>query len=101
MSTLTFARKATDQTRRDLRFIRDLQRTVAVHLHEITRAAPDVAPPKAAQWRTLRVRPEIIAVIEGLQQRYAATTGRDLTTSEIIAAALAEALPIMTSREFR
>jgi len=102
-TTTAFARRDTDKTRRDLRFLGNLRRTLAVYLPELLQGGPAEAPVKSAQWRTVRVRPEIIAAIEALQERFTAQHNgkREVTTSEVLAAALSEALPILTSRDFR
>lgn len=104
VSTATaFARTGQDKTRRDLRFFGNLRRTLAVYLPELLQGGPAEAPVKSAQWRTVRVRPEIIAAIEALQERFTTQHNgkRGVTTSEVLAAALSEALPILTSREFK
>ena len=101
MTTMTFARKATDQTRRELRFFDTLRGTIAGYLPEAARGFTEVTP-KVAGWRTVRMRPEVIAAVETLRARYIARhQGREMTTSEVIAAALIEALPGMTRGEFR
>ncbi|WP_135448794.1 hypothetical protein [Tabrizicola caldifontis] len=98
-----FARRDKDKTRRELQFMGTLRRTLAVYLPELLRGCPVESTGRAAQWRTVRVRPEIIAAIEALQERYAAQHDgkREVSTSEVLAAALIEALPILTSRGFR
>ena len=96
--TTTYARKSGDKTRRDVRFLRSLQRTLAVHLPEIT-SAPIERPVRGPRWKTFRLRPEIADVIEALQARFAANRSLTLTPSEVIAAVLTEALPIITAKE--
>lgn len=96
--TTTYARKGGDKTRRDVRFLRHLQRTLAVHLPETTSTHIE-RPARGPRWKTFRLRPEIADVIEALQDRFAASRSVTLTPSEVIAAALAEALPIITARE--
>jgi hypothetical protein len=96
--TTNYARKSGDKTRREVRFLRGLQRTALVHLSEITSANID-SPARGPRWKTFRLRPEIADVIEALQDRFAANRSVTLTPSEVIAAVLAEALPIITAKE--
>lgn len=98
-----FARSNKDKTRRELRFFGTLRRTLGVYLPELLQGCPLESTGRAAKWRTVRVRPEIIAAIEALQERFTAQHNgkREVSTSEVLAAALSEALPILTSREFR
>ena len=102
-TTTSFARRDADKTRRDLRFLRTLRSTLVDYLPELLQGCPPDSTRKADQWRTVRVRPEVIAAIEGLQERYTAqhSGNREVSTSEVLAAALIEALPILTSREFK
>ena len=103
-STATaFARRDKDKTRRELRFFGNLRRTLGVHLPEVLQGYSPEATGRAAQWRTVRVRPEIITAIEALQERYSAQQKgkREVSISEVLAAVLNEALPILTGREFR
>jgi len=99
--TTTYARKNSDKTRRDVRFLRSLKHTASVHLPE-TQAVPLDRPFRGSRWKTFRLRPEIADVIEALQERFAASRSVNLTPSEVIATALTHALPIITtSEEFR
>lgn len=103
-STATaFARRDKDKTRRELRFLAALRRTLGVYLPEVLQGCPVESTGRAAQWRTVRVRPEIIAAIEALQERYTAQHSgkREVSTSEVLAAALIEALPLLTDRDFK
>jgi hypothetical protein len=92
-----------DKNRRQLRFLGNLRRTLSVYLPELQQGCPVDATGRAAGWRTIRVRPEIMAAIEALQTRYTSQRNGKLEvpTSEVLAAALSEALPIITSKEFR
>jgi hypothetical protein len=96
--TTIYARNGNDKTRRDVRFLRSLQRTTSAHLPE-TASATIERPARGLRWKTFRLRPEIADVIEALQDRFAASRSVVLTPSEVIAAALTEALPIITARE--
>jgi len=94
-----FARKADSKSPRDLRLIRDLLATHAAHLHDHL-SDPASATPKPDPWTTQRLRPEVMAAVTALKARYAATHGTALTTSEVIAAALVVALPILIRGNF-
>ena len=96
--TTTYARKIGDKTRRDVRFLRSLKHTASVHLPE-TQAVPLDRPFRGSRWKTFRLRPEIADVIEALQDRFATSRSINLTPSEVIAAALTQALPIITAKE--
>jgi hypothetical protein len=102
LSTTAFARHGKDKSRRELRFFGSLRRNLAAYLPELLLGCTPEATGRAAEWRTVRVRPEIIAAIEALQERYTALHmgKREVSISEVLAAALNEALPILTSREF-
>jgi hypothetical protein len=102
-TTTAFARCDKDKTRRELRFLGTLRRTLSVYLPEVLQGCSPESSGRAIRWRTVRVRPEIIAAIEALQERYAAQHDgkQEVSTSEVLAAALNEALPILTSRGFR
>ncbi|AZB56684.1 hypothetical protein EBL89_15775 [Cereibacter sphaeroides] len=51
---------------------------------------------KSTDWRTVRLRPEVLAVLAGLQAR-ATCQGEDgLTVSEVLAAVIAKGLPEVT-----
>lgn len=66
-NTTAFARHDKDKTRRELLFLGNLRRTISVCLPELHRGCPVESTGRGAQWRTVRVRPEIIAAIEALQ----------------------------------
>ncbi len=102
-TTTAFARHCKDKTRRELRFLGNLQRTLAVFLPELLQGGPVESTGRAPQWRTVRVRPEIISAIQALQDRFTAQHNgkREVSTSEVLAAALSEALPNLTKREFQ
>ncbi|MES2550629.1 MAG: hypothetical protein V4630_13175, partial [Pseudomonadota bacterium] len=83
--TSAFARRGKDKTRRELRFLGTLRRTLAVYLPELLQGCAPEAAKRAVQWRTVRVRPEIIATIEGLQKRYTAQHSgkQEVSASEV------------------
>lgn len=101
MSTL-YARKTTDKSPRNLRFMRTFKTTCAVYLPETVKPAATAAPAPNT-FRTYRMRPDIVAALDALRDRYAERHGGVmLTYSEVLAAALSEALPIVTCKpEFR
>lgn len=76
-------------------FISDLRQLTARHLPETVGRARDVT-----EWSTARMRPEVATVIDTLTQRHADATGREITKSEIIAAALNLSLPVLSANVF-
>lgn len=52
------------------------------------------------QWSMARLRPEIANVIDALVRRHVAATGKEITKSEIMAAALNLSLPVLAARMF-
>ncbi|WP_103173673.1 hypothetical protein [Paracoccus sp. SY] len=79
----------------DLMFISDLRQLTARHLPEtvgVTR--------KGDQWSMARLRPEVANVIDALAQRHVEGTGKQITKSEILAAALNLSLPVLAARMF-
>ena len=85
-------------------FICDLEVLAPRYLPELTSQQPPGHPRKHTArenlWRTIKVRPEIIAVLDALAERYAQATGKKITNSEIIAAALNLSLPVLATRLF-
>lgn len=76
-------------------FVSDLRQLTARHLPETigrTRAV--------TEWSTTRMRPEVATVVDALAQRHAEATGREITKSEIIAAALNLSLPVLVAHVF-
>lgn len=98
-NTARFARNPDSKAPRGLRFIRELEETHAAHLHDHLKA-PAFTAPKADPWTTQRLRPEVMATVAALKARYAKTHGTTLTASEVIAAALTLAMPILTRGSF-
>jgi hypothetical protein len=101
-NSTTFARKAKDKTTRPLRFLDTLRRTATAHLSEGLPPLPTVTD-RAVEWRTVRLRPEVIATVTALQARYARmnTARPDVSVSEVIALALSYALPRLVAEEFK
>lgn len=93
----SFARRATSRKPRKLHFMTALVELRRAYLPERSEkfTAPD------ARWKTVRLRPEIDAIITALQDRFRSNLGVDLTVSEVIAAALVIALPGLSARQFR
>lgn len=79
----------------DLMFIADLRQLSARHLPEtigVTRSGD--------QWSNARLRPEVANALDALAQRHVEGTGRAITKSEIMAAALNLSLPVLAARMF-
>lgn len=85
-------------------YIGDLAVLALRYLPEITSQQPLAHPSKHIarenRWRTIKTRPEIIEVLDKLAERYAKATGKKITNSEIIAAALNLSLPVLATRLF-
>jgi hypothetical protein len=85
-------------------YLRDLVALGGLYLPELYQVqlvgTYPTSPPRENQWRTLKLRPEVIAVLDVLAQRHEAARGHTITKSEIIAAALKLALPQMVTRMF-
>lgn len=101
---MTLARNTSTGKLRSTRFLGQLERVHARLLPEqpTLREGAPVGP--ARDWRTTRIRPEVMIVIEGLRTRHKRNTGVDLTPSEVIAAVMIEGLPALvtaTSGPFR
>ena len=78
-----------------LMFIADLRELSARHLPETVRVTRS-----GDQWGMARLRPEVANVIDALAQRHAQSTGKEITKSEIMAAALNLSLPVLAARMF-
>jgi hypothetical protein len=98
----TYARKSRDQTHRPLKFVGALEGALDIYLPETRGGAPKL-PVKSHLWRTVRLRPEVMAGLEALRTRYAANNPAkpDITVSEVMAASLAMALQKLVAGEFR
>lgn len=98
----TYARKSRDQTHRPLKFVGALEGALEIYLPETRGGAPKL-PSKSHLWRTVRLRPEVMAGLEALKARYAANNPAkpDITVSEVMAASLATALQKLVAGEFR
>jgi hypothetical protein len=90
-----FARRKITGQERSLLFVPALAATQRRHLPEsITTAAP-IVPSKARDWRTVRIRPEVMAVVDALlaRSRSRLRNGDQLTISEALAALIIAGLP--------
>lgn len=74
------------------------------YLSRLLKAAKDYLPKKTIgrNGKTLpvRLRPELLDVIDALRDQYEAKYKVRLTSAEVIAAALEEAVPRLTAKEF-
>ena len=93
-----YVRKNGDKPRRQFRFLTTLTRVVSDFLPRS--ALITKRPPKGSLSKVVRLRPEVADVLEVLIERYEANNGVRLTTAEVIAAALVEAVPRLTAKEF-
>lgn len=92
-----FARRKGTGTERQLNFLSDLTEAHERFLPEVPLVgAPVEGALKASGWRTVRLRPEVLAVLEGLQARAERHSGDGLTMSEVLAAVIAKGLPEVT-----
>lgn len=85
-------------------YVGDLEALTRRYLPETQQVHPlgqgPARTPRENLWRTIKARPEIIAVLDALAARHEAATGQNITKSEIIAAALNLSLPVMVARMF-
>lgn len=85
-------------------FVDDLAAVAREHLPELgVHATPQHmsrSRPRENLWRTIKARPEIIEVLDTLAGRHEQATGRKISNSELIAAALSLSLPVLASRVF-
>lgn len=80
-------------------YLGHLRDQMKAHLPETLTAFRDQQA-KHDPWVTLRVRPEVVVTVAALAQRFRDRTGRDITKSEVLAAALSEFLPDLTRSIF-
>jgi hypothetical protein len=101
-TTTPCANSKKDKRPRGLSFLYSLKRVLAVYLPEAPRQSPLEDTEECPDWCTIRVQPEIMMAIIALQERYADQyANAELSDSEVLSAALNEALPILTKREFK
>ncbi|MFN3711726.1 MAG: hypothetical protein ACK4S8_14355 [Alishewanella aestuarii] len=87
------ANRRTDGSR--LMFLADLHQLTKHHLPETVNAPRD-----GDLWGMARLRPEVATVIDALARRHTDSTGKAITKSEIMAAALNLSLPVLATRMF-
>jgi hypothetical protein len=92
-----FSRRKKTGQERSLRFIPALAAAQRLHLPECPPLASPITTVKAREWRTVRIRPEVMAIVDGLLDRSRKDLGEgELTISEIFAALILAALPQVT-----
>lgn len=93
-----FARRKKTGQERSLRFISALATAYRKHLPECLPMVSPITTAKARDWRTVRIRPEVMAVLDGLLDRSRKQLGDgELTISEVMAALILEGLPQVIS----
>lgn len=89
-----FARRKATGQERSLRFVPSLAAAQRRHLPESITTVALIAAPKARDWRTVRIRPEVMAVLDALLARSRKRLGNgELTISEALAALIIAGLP--------
>ncbi|WP_304613512.1 hypothetical protein [Paracoccus sp. (in: a-proteobacteria)] len=78
-----------------LLYVGDLKELSERHLPETVGATRE-----GDQWSLARLRPEVATVIDALSARHVDATGRQITKSEVLAAALNLSLPVLAARMF-
>jgi len=97
--TIKFARRTNTGQERSLRFIHELATAQRQHLPECLSLSPVITASKARSWRTIMLRPEVLAVLDGLMERSRKRLGDGaLSLSEIMAALIIAGLPEVTSK---
>lgn len=92
-----FSRHSRTKRRRPVLFVNDLPKLHDTHLPEMPKIGVSFWIGPASDWRTLRFRPEILAIIDGLRERSARTTGDMLSTNEVVAALIIAGLPAVAN----
>jgi hypothetical protein len=88
-----FVRRKGDEPQREFRFLRQLERIATSYLPKKTLGRNHKSQP-------VRLRPELLDVIDALRDQYEVNEKVRLTSAEVIAAALEEAVPRMTAKKF-
>lgn len=91
-----FSRHSRTKRHRPLQFVNDLPQLHDTHLPERPKIGVSFSIGPASDWRTLRFRPEILAIIDGLRERSARTADDMLSTNEVVAALIIAGLPVIT-----
>ena len=88
-----FARNKRTGQERSVRFVNDLPKLHDAHLPDRPALTAAYITGPAKLWRTVRIRPEIMFIVEGLQAR-ALRSGRvELSISEVLSALMVAGLP--------
>lgn len=90
-----FARNKRTGQERTLRFVNELPKLHDTLLPERPSLTAALVVGASKGWRTVRIRPEIISIVEGLQARAARGGGVDLSISEVLSALLVAGLPVL------
>ena len=93
-----FARRKTTGQERTLHFVPALAAAQRRHLPECRPSETPITTAKARDWRTVRIRPEVLAVVDGLIARSRKQLGGGLTISEVLSALILAGLPQVTSQ---
>jgi hypothetical protein len=91
----TFARIKRTGQERTLRFVNELPKLHDANLPERPSLTASLVVGACKKWRTVRIRPEIISIVEGLQARADRGGGVELSISEVLSALLVAGLPIV------
>ena len=93
-----FARRKITGQERSLSFIAQLAAAYRKHFPECLPLVSPITTAKARDWRTVRIRPEVMAVLDGLLARSRKQLGDgELTISEVMAALIIAGLLQVTS----
>jgi hypothetical protein len=89
-----YARRKDTGQERGLRFVPALAAAQRRYLPESVTTAAPMLPSKTRDWRTVRIRPEAMAVLDALLARSRKRLGNaELTISEALAALIIAGLP--------
>ena len=88
-----FSRHSRTKQERPVLFVNDLPKLHDTYLPEMPRLGLSLSTGPARNWRTVRLRPEIIAIIDGLRERSVRTCGDMLSMNEVVAALVVAGLP--------
>lgn len=94
----TFARRKNSRQERPVLFVPSLAAAQREHLPEAAPTHAALSAPKARDWRTVRLRPEVTAVLDALLARSRQSRGEELTASEVFAALILAGLPKVTAQ---
>ncbi len=92
---IQFARIKRTGQERTLRFVNQLPKLHDTLLPDRPSLTAAFVVGACKTWRTVRIRPEIISIVQGLQARAARIDGVELSISEVLSALLVAGLPIV------